>query len=94
MPPDEVGERQEAGGANRPGQDQRRLGSAVRLAFDTQVGRQNHEILMAPGADILAIEGVGNVGEIRNKVFYVFAFPFSVTGVDSTWTRVVAVDER
>ena len=53
-----------------------------------------HAILLAPGADMLIVESVGNLSALRNKVFYVFAFPFSAEGIGSSWLRLVAVDER
>ena len=68
--------------------------TCVRLSDGTEISRENHAILMVPGADVLAVEGAGNVSDLKTKVFYVLAFPFSAEGVDSSWVRLIAVEER
>ena len=45
-------------------------GGRVRLSNGKEIGRANHQILMAPGADVFAVEGI-----------------------DSSWIRLVAIDE-
>lgn len=54
--------------------------------------RDFHQILMAQ--DILIIEGLDNLDQITVTPFVFFAFPYRVEGIDSSFTRAVAILER
>lgn len=68
--------------------------TGIRLAKDDAMSRENHDILMRPGVEMLILEGAGGVGNLTRDECFFMAFPFSVKGVDSAWTRAVAVEER
>ena len=54
--------------------------------------RRFHDILM--GADICVIETLDNLDALRCKTFFLLALPVKVAGLDSAWSRVVAVEDR
>lgn len=63
----------------------------VGLSKDIPTGRELHAILM--GANIPIIEWLDNLDQLRKRQFFVIAFPFKVRTMDSSWTRVVAIED-
>ncbi len=54
--------------------------------------REFHQILMAK--DVLLIEGLNGLDQITTIPFVFLAFPYRVEGIDSSFTRAVAILER
>lgn len=70
------------------------------LAFDypcVDMGRSDeqalrvHDILL--GDDILLIEFLDNLQELKRKQFFLLWFPIKVKNLDSSWARPVAIEE-
>ena len=64
----------------------------VRLAKDIPEGRKLHDILMRQ--DVMLIEWLDHLEDLRKREFFVMALPFKVKGMDSGWTRVIAIEDR
>lgn len=64
----------------------------VRLSKDIPSGRELHDILMS--VDIPIIEWLDNLDQLKKREFYLMALPFKVKVMDSSWVRVVAIEER
>lgn len=62
------------------------------LGKDTASANQVHDILL--GSDINIVERLDNLYQLKTREFYIIALPFKVKLVDSSWTRVIAVEER
>ena len=68
--------------------------TGIRVANGPESSRENHAILMAPGIETLLLEGADGLENLTRKELFFVALPFRVKGVDSAWTRAVAVEER
>ena len=55
-------------------------------------GRELHDILMS--ADVAIIEWLDNLDQLRKREFFLMALPFKVKVMDSSWARVVAIEDR
>lgn len=64
----------------------------VGLSKDIPTGRQLHDILM--GADIPIIEWLDNLDQIKKKEFFLMALPFKVKVMDSSWARVIVIEDK
>jgi len=64
----------------------------VGLSKDIPSGRKIHDILMSK--DIPIIEWLDNLDELKKREFYLMALPFKVKVMDSSWARVIAIEER
>jgi arylformamidase len=63
----------------------------IGLSKDIPTGRELHAILM--GANIPIIEWLDNLDQLKKREFYVMALPFKVRTMDSSWTRVIAIED-
>lgn len=61
------------------------------LSNDVPSVRKLHEILMK--ADIPIIEWLDNLDKIKKKEFFIMALPFKVRKMDSSWARVIAIED-
>jgi arylformamidase len=68
--------------------------TGILLARDIAMSRENHEILMRPGVEMPILEGAGGVANLTRRECFFMAWPFLVRGIDSAWTRAVAIEER
>lgn len=64
----------------------------VGLSKDIPSGRKLHDILM--GVDIPIIEWLDNLDQIKKRKFFVMALPFKVRQMDSSWARVIVIEDR
>lgn len=64
----------------------------VRLGKDVEATRKLHEILL--GANILLLEGLAHLEAIQENPFFLIAFPYKARGIDSSFTRAVALVRR
>ena len=64
----------------------------IGLSKDIPDGRKIHDILL--GADIPIIEIMDNLHELKKREFFLIAFPFRAAAVDSSWARVIAIEEE
>lgn len=64
----------------------------VGLSKDVPTGRQLHDILMS--ADIPIIEWLDNLDQIKKKEFFLMALPFKVKVMDSSWARVIVIEDK
>jgi len=64
----------------------------VGLSKDIPSGRELHDILM--GADVPIIEWLDNLDQLKKREFFVMALPFKVKTMDSSWARVIAIEDR
>jgi len=62
-----------------------------RFGNDVEEGRAIHDVLMS--ADICLIEFLANLAALKRSEFFFIALPFKARGVDSAWTRAIAVEE-
>ncbi|MEN3203582.1 MAG: cyclase family protein [Atribacterota bacterium] len=65
---------------------------SVRLGKDVEATRTLHEILLS--ADILLLEGLANLKAVKDNPFFLIAFPYKARGIDSSFTRAVALVRR
>ncbi len=63
----------------------------IGLSKDIPTGRELHAILM--GANIPIIEWLDNLDQLKKREFYVMALPFKVKIMDSSWARVIAIED-
>jgi len=63
----------------------------VGLSKDIPSGRELHDILM--GVNVPIIEWLDNLDQIKNSVFFLMALPFKVKTMDSSWARVIAIED-
>jgi kynurenine formamidase len=63
----------------------------IGLSKDIPTGRELHAILM--GANIPIIEWLDNLDQLKKREFYVMALPFKVRIMDSSWARVIAIED-
>ena len=68
--------------------------TGIRVANGVETARQNHDILLAPGVEILIVEFPSSVEQLTRKEFFVMALPVKFEGIDSVWTRAIAIEER
>ena len=66
----------------------------IRMGRDIPEGREFHDILMADGAEIPFVEIVENLDALKKRVFYVMCPPYKVQGLDSSFCRLVAIQEK
>ncbi|MGQ9622241.1 MAG: cyclase family protein [Candidatus Caldatribacteriaceae bacterium] len=64
----------------------------VRLGKDVASTRKLHEILLS--SDILLLEGLANLTKVESDAFFLIAFPYRARGIDSSFTRAVALVRR
>ena len=64
----------------------------VGLSADIPSGRKLHDILMS--VDIPIIEWLDNLDQLKKRIFYLMALPFKVKVMDSSWARVIAIEDR
>lgn len=64
----------------------------VRLGKDVTSTRKLHEILLS--SDILLLEGLANLTKVEGSTFFLIAFPYRARGIDSSFTRAVALVRR
>lgn len=64
----------------------------VGLANDIPTGRELHDILMSK--DVPIIEWLDNLDQLKKREFFLMALPFKVKIMDSSWARVIAIEER
>ena len=62
------------------------------MGANMEEGRAFHDIVMS--RDIPIVERLANLEDIRRREFYFMALPFKVRGMDSGWTRAIAIEER
>lgn len=65
------------------------IDNLVRLGKDVEATRKLHDILL--GADILLLEGLANLRAVQENPFFLIAFPYKARGIDSSFTRAVAL---
>jgi arylformamidase len=63
----------------------------VGLSKDIPSGREFHDIVMSVGMPI--IEWLDNLDQLKKKEFFIMALPFKVKQMDSSWARVIAIEE-
>jgi kynurenine formamidase len=68
--------------------------TGIRLANGKDISRQNHAILLAPGVEIPILEFADGVEQLTKREFFFMALPVRFAGLDSVWTRAIAVEER
>ena len=68
--------------------------TGIRAADSPEIARENHAILMAPGVDIMLLEFPDGLEQLRRKEFFFLALPVKFEGIDSVWTRAIAIEER
>ncbi|NPV54946.1 MAG: cyclase family protein [Firmicutes bacterium] len=54
--------------------------------------REAHDVLLSK--DVLLIEVLGNMNELRKKQCYFIALPLKIKGLDSSPVRAIAIEER
>jgi len=59
---------------------------------DKEAARATHEILL--GKDVVLIEVLGNLSELRRRQCYFMALPLKIKGLDSSPVRAIAIEER
>jgi len=64
----------------------------VRLSKDIPEGRELHEILLGAGCNL--VEFLDNLDALQRDEFYFMALPWKVRGMDSSWCRAIAIEER
>ena len=64
----------------------------VRLSEDIPRGRELHEVLLGAGCNL--VEFLDNLDALEREEFYFMALPWKVRGMDSSWCRAVAIEER
>ena len=64
----------------------------VGLSKDVPTGRKLHDILMS--VDVAIIEWLDNLDQLRKREFFLMALPFKVKIMDSSWARVIAIEEQ
>ena len=64
----------------------------VGLSKDVPSGRELHDILMSD--DVALIEWLDNLDQLKKREFFLMALPFKVKIMDSSWARVIAIEER
>ena len=64
----------------------------VALSDTIERGRQVHDILMS--RDVVLVEWLDNLADLRAKEFFFMALPYKVRVMDSSWARVIAIEER
>jgi len=62
------------------------------MGANTEEGRAIHDVIMRRDAPI--VERLANLEQIRRRELYFMALPFKVRGMDSGWTRAIAIEER
>jgi len=62
------------------------------MGTNVEEGRAIHDVIMS--RDIPIVERLADLKEIRQREFYFMALPFKVRGLDSGWTRAIAIEER
>lgn len=68
--------------------------SGIALAKDVPTSRENHAILLQPANEILICEFPDGLQKLTRKEFFVMALPLKFHGLDSVWTRAIAIEER
>ena len=68
------------------------IDSYVRLAEDIANSGGIHDIFVRQ--DVMLIEGLDHLEDLRRREFFVMALPFGMKGMESGWTRVIAVEEQ
>jgi len=63
----------------------------VGLSKDIETGRELHDILMSQ--DVVLIEWLDNLDQLKKREFFLMALPFKVKVMDSSWARVIAIEE-
>jgi len=63
----------------------------VGLGKDIPATRELHDVLMGVGVPI--IEWLDSLDQLKKKEFFLMALPFKVKQMDSSWTRVIAIEE-
>jgi kynurenine formamidase len=63
----------------------------VGLSKDIPSGRELHDILM--GVNVPIIEWLDNLDQLKKKEFFLMSLPFKVKTMDSSWARVIAIEE-
>jgi kynurenine formamidase len=64
----------------------------VRLSDNIEDGRKLHDILMSD--DVALIEWLDNLDQIKKREFFVMALPYKVKVMDSSWARVIVIEDR
>ena len=68
------------------------LGLELRLGKDIPDTRAFHDVLM--GADATFVEFPDHLDQLTKRTFFFMALPFKVKGLDSSWARAIAIEER
>ncbi len=63
----------------------------VGLSDGVPAGRKLHDILMSD--DVVLIEWLDNLDQLKKREFFLMALPFKVKIMDSSWARVIAIEE-
>ncbi len=63
----------------------------VGLSDGIPAGRKLHDILMS--VDVPIIEWLDNLDQLKRREFFLMALPFKVKVMDSSWARVIAIEE-
>ncbi len=64
----------------------------VRLSRDVPEGRELHAILLGAGCNL--VEFLDNLAALTRDEFFFMALPWKVRGMDSSWCRAIAIEER
>ncbi|MBD3182793.1 hypothetical protein GF312_10910 [Candidatus Poribacteria bacterium] len=64
----------------------------VGLSDNIKNGRKLHDILMKE--DVCLIEWLDNLDQIKKREFFVMALPYKVKIMDSSWARVIIIEDK
>ncbi|MCD6333994.1 MAG: cyclase family protein [Candidatus Latescibacteria bacterium] len=68
------------------------LGLELQLGKDIPDTRAFHDILM--GSDVTFVEFPDHLDQLTKRTFFFMALPFKVKGLDGSWARAIAIEER
>lgn len=66
----------------------------IGICNNIETARENHAVLFEPGKEILILEFPDGLEQLTKKEFFVMALPVKFHGLDSVWTRAIAIEER
>lgn len=64
----------------------------VGLSDNIENGRKLHDILMKE--DVCLIEWLDNLDQIEKREFFLMALPYKVKVMDSSWARVIVIEDK
>lgn len=66
----------------------------IALCRDNESARENHAILFQRGKETLIGEFPDGLEQLTKKEFFFMALPVKFHGLDSVWTRAIAIEEK